>query len=424
MTMQNQKDSSNLQRCMDLSVCELFAGIGGFRLGLENASWKVIWSNQWEPNKKAQHASDCYLVHFGGEDHINEDIAKVSADEIPDHDLLVGGFPCQDYSVAATNAQGIHGKKGVLWWEINRILKEKRPKYVLLENVDRLLKSPASQRGRDFGIMLACFRDLTDSEDIGYSVEWRVLNAADSGFPQRRRRVFIFAFRDDTPVGQLFRDKSDWHSWLINDGLFAQEFPVHSKPYTPSLSDEDMLNVIAGDLLKMTSEFRFQFHNSGAMSRGKLYTLHVQPVRESLTPMSTVLEKKVKEEYYIDDASLDSWRYAKGAKAEARCTSEGFEYEYKEGAIPFPDELSDPSRTILTSEGGKSPNRCTHVIEDPMTGWYRKLTPVEVERLCGFPDNWTDTGMPPSMRYFCLGNSLVVGLIARMGRRLKDIASP
>jgi hypothetical protein len=103
--------------------------------------------------KKSQHAFDCYISHFDTGTHVNDDIGKIPVEEIPDHTLLVGGFPCQDYSVAATGAKGIHGKKGVLWWEIKRIIEGKRPRFVLLENVDRLLKSPAKQRGRDFAIM-------------------------------------------------------------------------------------------------------------------------------------------------------------------------------------------------------------------------------------------------------------------------------
>ena len=174
-----------------LKVCELFAGVGGFRLGLENTGhYRVVWSNQWEPSTKMQHASLVYEARFGIENHSNVNIETVETKNIPDHDILVGGFPCQDYSVATSlkNSKGLIGKKGVLWWSIHRILTEKKnkPKYLFLENVDRLLKSPSTQRGRDFAIML---RSLSD---LGYAVEWRVINAAEYGMPQRRRRVFFW----------------------------------------------------------------------------------------------------------------------------------------------------------------------------------------------------------------------------------------
>lgn len=190
---------------MEKTVCELFAGVGGFRVGLEEAdsNWKTVWANQWEPSRKSQYAFECYVSHFGkNKNYINEDIASIDKDDIPDHNLLVGGFPCQDYSVARSGAKGMEGKKGVLWWQIKEILEAKSPKFVLLENVDRLLKSPASQRGRDFGVILACFNDL------GYTVEWRVINAADYGFAQRRRRIFIFACKNDTNYYTTIEDEN------------------------------------------------------------------------------------------------------------------------------------------------------------------------------------------------------------------------
>ena len=199
---------------MSLKVVELFAGVGGFRLGLEKIGFDVVWSNQWEPSTKKQHASMVYEARFGEKNHSNEDIALVSSDEIPDHDLLCGGFPCQDYSVATTlnNSKGLKGKKGVLWWSIFKILEEKknkRPKYLFLENVDRLLKSPSDQRGRDFAVMLASL------DELDYVVEWRVINAADYGMPQRRRRVFILAYGPGTPQHEGLSFEKDIFSELL-----------------------------------------------------------------------------------------------------------------------------------------------------------------------------------------------------------------
>ena len=179
-----------------IKVVELFAGVGGFRIGLEGASdaYETIWNNQWEPSTQRQDASLVYQARFGRKGHSNKDINTVATHDIPDHDLLVGGFPCQDYSVAATLSKsgGIEGKKGVLWWQIYRILNEKgdkRPQYIFFENVDRLLNSPATQRGRDFAIILSSLADL------GYVVEWRVINAAEYGMPQRRRRTYIVGYQ-------------------------------------------------------------------------------------------------------------------------------------------------------------------------------------------------------------------------------------
>ena len=190
-----------------IKVVELFAGVGGFRLGLEKNNFEVVWSNQWEPSTKRQHASMVYEARFGKENHSNEDINVVvtrDVEEVPDHDLLVGGFPCQDYSVATTlkNSKGLRGKKGVLWWAIHKILeaKENPLKYLFLENVDRLLKSPSAQRGRDFAVMLQSLNEL------GYAVEWRVINAAEYGMPQRRRRVFFIGFHKSTQLYQQLQE--------------------------------------------------------------------------------------------------------------------------------------------------------------------------------------------------------------------------
>lgn len=391
---------------MDNEVVELFAGVGGFRLGLEKSNfWNVIWANQWEPGKKNQHAFDCYVSHFGDSGHhVNRDISTVSVDEIPSHDLLVGGFPCQDYSVAATLAKGIQGKKGVLWWEINRVVEAKRPKFILLENVDRLLKSPAKQRGRDFSIILSCLNSL------GYVVEWRVINAADYGFPQRRRRVFIFATNIENAICSLY-SAHEPQKIMTESGFFAPAFPVEQSNL------EHISTKIDADLVNLTNSFSFGFENAGYCLNHTCYTMKILPHYEGPKHvLRDILQVCVDDSYYLTESELPMWQYMKGAKREVRRTRDGFEYNYTEGAIPYPDVLDTPSRTMLTSESSR--NRSTHVILDPQTNRLRLLTPIECERLNGFPDDWTNTGMTERMRYFCMGNALVVDVIDLIGKQL------
>ena len=398
---------------MNKTVCELFAGVGGFRLGLTRASkdWNFVWANQWEPSRKAQDAFECYVHHFGNDtNHVNIDIAKIDKKSIPDHNLLVGGFPCQDYSVARTGAQGIQGKKGVLWWEIYDILKEKKPSFVLLENVDRLLKSPSSQRGRDFGVMLKCFNDLD------YTVEWRIINAAEYGFHQRRRRVFIFAFKDDTKYAKKVKDIT-FEEWIHNTGFFESEFPILDGVSKNHKSNEILFK--NEDLVDISNNFSFQFLNSGIMSNGRIYTEETKPnYNGPFRVLGEVLEDKVDERFYLN-GELEDWEYMKGSKKIERVSKVGHKYIFSEGAIAFPDPKDKPSRTMLTSEGTK--NRSTHIIQDPETGRLRKLTPIEAERLNGFPANWTNIGMSERFRYFCMGNALVVGLVEKMGKKLNNI---
>lgn len=395
---------------MEKTVCELFAGVGGFRLGLERASkdWKTVWFSQWEPNRKIQWAHECYVSHWGDVDkNTGIDIGEVDKKQIPNHNLLVGGFPCQDYSVARPlpGSTGLEGKKGVLWWQIRNTLREKKAPFVLLENVDRLLKSPASQRGRDFGVMLACFARLD------YSVEWRIINAADYGAGQRRRRVFIFAYHNQTVYGKEMCKKKPL---LImgKDGFFAETFPINE---IKSVSEHE---IEYADLAGVSDNFKFSFDNAGYMTEGKIYTTKVEPIYENPIPLKDLLEMNVSGDYFLNE-DLEKWEYLKGAKKVKRISKTGHEYIFSEGAISFPDDIELPARTMLTSES--SVNRSTHVIRDPQNGRLRLLTPLEAERIQGFTDNWTNIGMPEKFRYFCMGNALVVPMVTRMGCTLNKI---
>lgn len=402
-----------------IRVVELFAGVGGFRVGLEAASsrFETIWADQWEPGQAKQWAYRCYDENFsrgGAQSHcVNADIATVTG-QVPPHDLLVGGFPCQDYSVASTGAKGIEGKKGVLWWSIHEIVKLRHPSYILLENVDRLLKSPAKQRGRDFGIILRCLHDE------GYAVEWRVINAADYGKAQRRRRTFIFAARGGTPFCQRMRALDldrDAEGWICADGFFAAPFPVERGP-VPKLEQVDLCQY--QDLVDMTEHFAAPFQTAGIMVGGAVRSLAAVPKEAPPTPLSALVERDgVDEHFYIPAEQMEKWTYMKGAKSIPRQSKAGFAYTFSEGPIAFPDPLDRPARTMLTSEG--TTNRSTHIITDPATGRKRRLTPLECERINGFPDGWTNTGMPERQRYFIMGNALVVPLIEMMGRRILEI---
>ncbi len=398
-----------------IRVVELFAGVGGFRVGLEKSSdlFETVWANQWEPSRKSQYAYDCYAKNFG-ENHncINEDIALVK-NQVPKHDLLVGGFPCQDYSVARTGAKGIQGKKGALWWDIRDIVETRRPKYILLENVDRLLKSPAKQRGRDFGIILRCLSDLN------YAIEWRVINAAEYGCAQRRRRTFIFAASGATNFYSQLANK-DKFDIITKDGFFAKEFLIDK---TKSSINNMEIYTISQEKYKtldvFSDKFAAKFSNSGVCINGKAYTIETAPIAQNPITLNEICEKGVVNQRFFLNGSTEKWQYLKGAKREERRRPNGEIYYYTEGSMSFPDRMDLPSRTMLTSES--SVNRSSHVVADKQTGCLRLLTPVECERLNGFGDNWTNTGMPEKFRYFVMGNALVVPLIERMGSRILEI---
>lgn len=415
-----------------MNVIELFAGVGGFRIGLNRVDsdfFKTIWSNQFEPSTKTQHASEIYIARFGSEGHINADIATVTTDSIPNHDMLCGGFPCQDYSVARilSQAHGIEGKKGVLWWEIERIVREKgdkAPSILFLENVDRLINSPAKQRGRDFAIILQSLSDL------GYIVEWRIINAADYGMPQRRRRTYILAYKKESLIANQVKNPTDW---LLEDGIFAKAFPVKVVDGNGLFSVEltpFYLKAKGDDLADVSQNFNKSnnlrpFSNAGIMIDGIVWSTKVEPnYHGTYTMLGDILaigsdRDLITDDYYLSQDSIAKWEYLKGAKHEMRKTKDGFEFPYNEGGMAFPDPLDKPSRTIITSEGGVTASRFKHVIKDPINGKLRRLIPLELERLNMFPDNHT-IGVSDTKRAFFMGNALVCGIVTCVGKEIKS----
>ena len=431
-----------------INTIELFAGVGGFRLGLEAAKTKdkkafnIVWSNQWEPSTRIQHASEIYEARFGKDNHSSEDIAKVvesdseliksnpdsKGRQIPPHDLLVGGFPCQDYSVARTlnNAGGIKGKKGVLWWSIYNIIKmmgKNKPKYLMLENVDRLLKSPTTQRGRDFAIMLSSLSGL------GYAVEWRVINAAEYGMPQRRKRVYIMAYKQGTSMFDQIEalssseiDKDKTFNWVSDNGIMNEAFPMtfDNKPTDGELEKE--LDKISENTDEYDAKNR-PFANAGIMFDRKYFTGIGKPKYPGkfITLGDVLLEEaEVPDEYFILDSEKKKWKDLKGAKHEPRITKSGFAYNYSEGPVTYPDAIDRASRTIVTGEGGRGASRFKHVVETK-SGRLRRLTPLELERLNQFPDNHTKEASD-NKRAFFMGNALVVGVVKQLGKTLADRA--
>lgn len=410
---------------MELTVAELFAGVGGFRVGLnhiteidsngraiENGDWDFVWANQFEPSTKTQHAFDCYVKRFGREKNSNIDINKVDKKEIPNHSLLVGGFPCQDYSVARSlnNEKGIEGKKGVLFWDIKEVLKAKKPPFVLLENVDRLLNSPSTKRGRDFAVMLKTF------DDLGYDVQWRVINAGEYGMPQRRRRVFIFAYKKDSKYGKSLR-KEDIN--LNKDNIFNYEFKVE---IDDKIKEVDLSKY--NDVVDVSDNFKEgKFLQTGIMIDAKIICVDVKAIPEEKYTLGEVLKKSKEknintEKYIIKGERLKKFDYLKGTKRIERTSKTGHKYVYSEGKMSFPEKLDEPARTMLTSEG--TVNRSSHVVYDEDLKQCRIITPIEAELIQMFPMNWTDT-MPERRRYFMMGNALVTGIISRLEPYLKKI---
>jgi DNA (cytosine-5-)-methyltransferase len=420
-----------------MNVLELFAGVGGFRIGLENADknlFKTKWSNQWEPSRKSQDAFEVYDYHFPNSENINISISDIPDEKFAemDADIIVGGFPCQDYSVARSkkNEQGIEGKKGVLFWEIIRATRIIKPKYLILENVDRLLKAPSKQRGRDFAIMLTAFNNL------GYSVEWRVINAADYGRSQRRRRVFFFVFRNDTKYAKSLDSKYEnedivfeehkYDDYIFQTGLFATQFPIKQAP----VKNRQVFYELEDDIVAVSDNFTGTVWNTGVMRHGKYYSIEIAPSFDgNPITLGEILqdENEVPDKYFLTDkAKLEKFQYLRGPKKLERTSADGHTYIYSEGGMSPHDDLNLPGRTMLTSEG--TINRSTHFLF--VNNKYRLLTPIEAERLQDFPDNWTAykklkngtvVEVSDKMRMFFMGNALVTEIVRKIGDFIKTI---
>lgn len=418
----------------EMKILELFAGVGGFRIGFDNADkdfFKTKWANQFEPSRKSQDAFEVYNYHFPDSENLNTDISEIPDEKFKqmDADMIVGGFPCQDYSVARSvhNELGIQGKKGVLFWQIIRAAQNIQPRYMVFENVDRLLKAPAKQRGRDFSIMLSALNKLN------YSLEWRVINAAEYGGAQRRRRVYLFVFRNDTPyakhLDETFESGDDdlnrYDDVIYNSGLFAKQFPVKKEAY----KGRHTFYAFPEDVVQASDEFTGTVFNSGIMRHGKFYTIDTIP-NSSIkpTPLKAILlsSKDVDEKYFINDSKkIKKFEYLRGPKKIERTSADGHKYFYSEGGMSPYEDVNLPGRTMLTSEG--SVNRSTHWLK--INDRYRLLSPIEAERMQAFPDDWTKykehdgeiEEVSDRMRMFFMGNALVTDVVKEIGHGIKDI---
>ena len=360
-----------------LKVVELFAGVGGFRIGLEGFNSKsslsnykefkrfnfdVIFSNQWEPNYKNQFASRVYESIWGDKDHYNMDIKELIKDlpnSIPDHDVLVGGFPCQDYSVAKNlnKADGIIGEKGSLWWSIYEIIKSKKPKYLILENVGNLINSPREDKGKDFSLILKSF------DEQGYAVEWKVINAAEYGMPQKRKRIFIVAYLINSPVERKIKNKN-LIKLISSEGLISRKFNCFEESIKIKKGFlENNLNSQAKK--KFNHLKKSPFLDTGFMSNSKFFCSKTKPKFDGTKiNLEDIIEKNMedKKAFFLKTKKLtknieikfsngkktilktniDKLKFYKSAKEIIKINKEGYEYNYREGSIKFPDSLKDP----------------------------------------------------------------------------------
>jgi DNA (cytosine-5)-methyltransferase 1 len=246
---------------------------------------------------------------------------------------------------------------------------------------------------------------LASLASSGYTVTWRVLNAADFGHPQKRKRTFIFAHLGDEPID-------------IFGGPFAT-----SEPFRVNEFELDK------DLVKISNSFNMAskatpFQTAGSMHNFRVRTWKYMANKTGQKTLADILvsSTEVPDDFWVRSEDVEKWEYLKGAKALSRAGQNGYSYSYSEGSMVFPDSLDRPARTIVTGEGGATPSRFKHVIRQD--GRLRRLVPVELERANEFPDDWTkfaagSVKVPDARRAFLMGNALVVGLVAKLAEQLR-----
>jgi DNA (cytosine-5)-methyltransferase 1 len=378
----------------EIRFADLFCGIGGFRLGIEKASEKLripvkcVFSSEIEKNAVKIYEKNFKEIPSG-------DITKIQASDIPDIDILCGGFPCQDVSIAGKRA-GLKGKRTGLFFDIIRILKEKKPSIVFLENVKGLL---ASNGGWDFATV------LIELEDAGYSVEWCVLNSKDFGVPQNRERVFIIGHLAGRCRGKIFpifgenkstNGKNTNEVFAICDSGESRELQIRSDIFPPLRNGGGgcgQHNFICYPVLTPDRVNKNQNGRGVKNPNEPMFTLTAQDQHGVLLNyIGSVGNKR------LEDGKDLSRNYPQGSRV------------YSSDGI---------AATLSSQAGGIGGKPGLYQIKKDKI---RKLTPIECERLQAFPDRWTE-GIADSNRYKCLGNSVTVNVIEAIAEKILKVMS-
>ena len=376
-----------------MKFIDLFAGIGGFRYGLQKVeiesesssdhesgasqhgqrAFHCVWSNEWD-----KYANQIYKKHYGECD--TRDIRTVDTKDIPDHDLLCAGFPCQSFSIAGKRL-GFEDTRGTMFFEIARIIRDKRPRYFLLENVKGLL---SHDEGKTFQTILGVLSDL------GYEYQWQVLNSKNFGVPQNRERVFIVGHLRETsrpevfPIGESY-SISHQTKYAEQAGRSRISSTIDARYGSLRNAGETYLHYIGGIRGKRDMWLKDNKQNSRNFSQG-------QRVYSSDGIASTIA------------GNAGGLGGKTGLYAIPVLTPDRM--EKRQNGRRFKND-GDPAFTLTSQD--------KHGVYDGLN--IRRLTPVECERLQGFPDNWTE-GISDTQRYKCLGNAVTTLVITEIGKKL------
>ena len=421
-----------------MKYIDLFGGIGGFSYGIKQATkgkWKCVWYNDYD-----KFAVQTYNKNYGGE-YGAKDITTVKTTDIPDHDIICGGFPCQTFSIAGKR-KGFEDIRGTMFFEIVRIAKAKRTKYLFLENVKGLLNH---NKGKTFTTILQTL------EELGYETQWMVLNSKFFGVPQNRERVFIIASLRGEPKPEIlpFRENAGEVSGLLEGEEQWQMRLGHTKSeYAPLQYKSNITRTMeANGSLSVYDRKGFDSRTKGFRENKKISPTLTQKMgtggnnvpmvmnlqkrsadRPSLTKICPCGSNKLyqkccgvpagsgtlvkKDETYCLDPQCSQGVVARALRARDYKGTPSPKYHYDKA------EFNLVSGTITQAFGrsGHSKEEITMWEKNQQSnGQLRRLTPIECERLQGFPDNWTE-GVSDTQRYKQLGNAVTTKVIEAIVR--------
>ncbi len=366
----------------DRTAVELFAGIGGFRLAADQAGLRTVWANDLAPL-----ACTVYRDRFGPHEIHEGDFRKLIA-EVPPHDLLTGGFPCQPFS-SAGKKEGIRDARGTLFQSIADVIERHRPRHFVLENVKRLL---TMERGAHFATILGALVRLD------YQVEWRLFNALHFGLAQNRQRVFLVGTRSDIASPSAMSDS----------GILLTEEADFAPADRPALSAPDPKR------WRPIEKHKARFESWGIASAGKFFAMEPAHFARASDPvlLADVLESKVPAEYDFTESTL-KWlhqntpvnRFVHGVEILSNQRGGA-----RMGYTIFGTAGVSPTLTSTTSR---------HYERYKVGDRYRRLTPVEYARLQGFPDDHCSIATAYD-RYALLGNAVPPPMARWVLERLKN----
>jgi len=342
-----------------LKCLSLFSGIGGFDLALQRQGHEIVGACEID-----KYARQIYAKHFP-EVPIHKDATKINPDNLPDFDIIVGGFPCQAFSVAGKR-RGFEDTRGTLFFEIARIAQKKRPRYLLLENVKGLL---SHERGETFRTILKTL------DELGYDTQCSIVNTKDF-LPQNRERIFIVATlgeesrREIFPLGEISSISNK-----KNKGEQGKGTRIRGQDCSSTIDAR-----YGG--LRNSGETYLMYYNKSESQAARVYNI------EGLCPTLGTGHAMQSPNIAVPVLTPD--------RKEKRQNGRRFK------------EDGDPAFTLTAQD--------RHGIYDGKR--IRRLTPKECERLQGFPDNWTE-GISDTQRYKCVGNAVTVSVIEHVLERLE-----